>query len=164
MKWKYYTAWSPNSSAPWTAFCAEHNFLFQMYNPAAFKKCIIWDVGYFVVVLLVYISGDPLFILISVLLFCCRKLPCSSSGSDWFTPPVDQAVADIFLNRNWSMSDPSPACQCSTPKRTIMLPDCPLGAGGLPPPQVSLLLWGSCILMVQNQIECEFTAVHNNAD
>ncbi|KAF7654765.1 hypothetical protein LDENG_00065320, partial [Lucifuga dentata] len=63
------------------------------------------------------------------------KLPCSSSGSDWFTPSVDQSVSDIFLNGNWSMSNPSPSCQCSTPKRTIMLPDCPLGAGGLPPPQ-----------------------------
>uniref|UniRef100_A0A8C5HDU1 P-type phospholipid transporter n=1 Tax=Gouania willdenowi TaxID=441366 RepID=A0A8C5HDU1_GOUWI len=71
-------------------------------------------------------DGDPIL-----------KLPCSSGGSDWFTPPVDQAVMDIFINGNWSMSNPSPSCQCSTPKRTIMLPDCPLGAGGLPPPQVS---------------------------
>ncbi|KAM7377381.1 hypothetical protein PAMA_013932 [Pampus argenteus] len=69
-------------------------------------------------------TGDPI-----------PKLPCASSGSDWFTPPVDQSVIDIFLNGNWSMSNPSPSCQCSTPKRTIMLPDCPLGAGGLPPPQ-----------------------------
>uniref|UniRef100_A0A8C5NBN0 P-type phospholipid transporter n=1 Tax=Gouania willdenowi TaxID=441366 RepID=A0A8C5NBN0_GOUWI len=69
-------------------------------------------------------DGDPIL-----------KLPCSSGGSDWFTPPVDQAVMDIFINGNWSMSNPSPSCQCSTPKRTIMLPDCPLGAGGLPPPQ-----------------------------
>uniref|UniRef100_A0A8D3E109 ABC transporter domain-containing protein n=1 Tax=Scophthalmus maximus TaxID=52904 RepID=A0A8D3E109_SCOMX len=64
-----------------------------------------------------------------------RKLPCSPTGSDWFTPPVDQSVTDIFLNGNWSMSNPSPSCQCSTPKRTIMLPDCPPGAGGLRPPQ-----------------------------
>uniref|UniRef100_A0A673D0D2 P-type phospholipid transporter n=1 Tax=Sphaeramia orbicularis TaxID=375764 RepID=A0A673D0D2_9TELE len=71
-------------------------------------------------------KGDPI-----------PNLPCSTSGSDWFTPPVDEAFADIFLNGNWSMSNPSPSCQCSTPKRTIMLPDCPLGAGGLPPPQVS---------------------------
>ncbi|XP_028284635.1 ATP-binding cassette sub-family A member 1 isoform X2 [Parambassis ranga] len=63
------------------------------------------------------------------------NLPCSSSGSDWFTPPVDQSVTDIFINGNWSMSNPSPSCQCSTPERTIMLPDCPPGAGGLPPPQ-----------------------------
>uniref|UniRef100_A0A7N9AR62 P-type phospholipid transporter n=1 Tax=Mastacembelus armatus TaxID=205130 RepID=A0A7N9AR62_9TELE len=63
------------------------------------------------------------------------KLPCSSSSSDWFTPPVDQSVTDIFLSGNWSMSNPSPSCQCSTPQRTVMLPDCPPGAGGLPPPQ-----------------------------
>uniref|UniRef100_A0A3Q3WL83 ABC transporter domain-containing protein n=1 Tax=Mola mola TaxID=94237 RepID=A0A3Q3WL83_MOLML len=69
-------------------------------------------------------TGDPI-----------PKLPCSSGGSDWFTPPVDQSVADIFLNGNWTMSNPSPSCQCSTPERSIMLPDCPPGAGGLPPPQ-----------------------------
>ncbi|KAK7909890.1 hypothetical protein WMY93_014574 [Mugilogobius chulae] len=63
------------------------------------------------------------------------KLPCSPGASDWLTPPVDQSVSDIFLNGNWSMANPSPACQCSTPKRSIMLPDCPPGAGGLPPPQ-----------------------------
>ncbi|XP_028998112.1 phospholipid-transporting ATPase ABCA1-like [Betta splendens] len=63
------------------------------------------------------------------------KLPCASNGSDWFTPDVDPSVADIFLNGNWSMSNPSPPCQCSTPERTMMLPDCPPGAGGLPPPQ-----------------------------
>uniref|UniRef100_A0A8C6WUV1 P-type phospholipid transporter n=1 Tax=Neogobius melanostomus TaxID=47308 RepID=A0A8C6WUV1_9GOBI len=65
------------------------------------------------------------------------KLPCSQGASDWLTPSVDQSVSDIFLNGNWSMANPSPACQCSTPKRSIMLPDCPPGAGGLPPPQVS---------------------------
>uniref|UniRef100_A0A671UPG0 P-type phospholipid transporter n=1 Tax=Sparus aurata TaxID=8175 RepID=A0A671UPG0_SPAAU len=63
------------------------------------------------------------------------KLPCSPSGSEWFTPPVDQSVADIFLNGNWSMSNPSPSCECSTPERSFMLPDCPPSAGGLPPPQ-----------------------------
>uniref|UniRef100_A0A665XFV1 P-type phospholipid transporter n=1 Tax=Echeneis naucrates TaxID=173247 RepID=A0A665XFV1_ECHNA len=63
------------------------------------------------------------------------NLPCSPTGSEWVTPSVDQSVADIFLNGNWSMSNPSPSCQCSTPKRTIILPDCPPGAGGLPPPQ-----------------------------
>ncbi|XP_072314586.1 phospholipid-transporting ATPase ABCA1-like [Eucyclogobius newberryi] len=63
------------------------------------------------------------------------NLPCSPGAADWLTPPVDQSVYDIFLNGNWSMANPSPACQCSTPKRSIMLPDCPPGAGGLPPPQ-----------------------------
>ncbi|KAM9335582.1 phospholipid-transporting ATPase ABCA1 [Symphorus nematophorus] len=69
-------------------------------------------------------NGDPI-----------PKLPCSPSGSDWFTPSVDQSITDIFLNGNWSMSNPSPSCQCSTPQRQIMLPECPPGAGGLPPPQ-----------------------------
>uniref|UniRef100_A0A3P8U6Q8 P-type phospholipid transporter n=1 Tax=Amphiprion percula TaxID=161767 RepID=A0A3P8U6Q8_AMPPE len=69
-------------------------------------------------------NGDPI-----------PNLPCTNSRSDWFTPPVDQSVTDIFLNGNWSMSNPSPPCQCSTPQRTFMLPDCPPGAGGLPPPQ-----------------------------
>uniref|UniRef100_A0A3Q3IW89 ABC transporter domain-containing protein n=1 Tax=Monopterus albus TaxID=43700 RepID=A0A3Q3IW89_MONAL len=63
------------------------------------------------------------------------KLPCVLNGSDWFTPSADQSVTDMFLNGNWSMSNPSPACQCSTPTRATMLPDCPPGAGGLPPPQ-----------------------------
>uniref|UniRef100_A0A3B5KYM9 ABC transporter domain-containing protein n=1 Tax=Xiphophorus couchianus TaxID=32473 RepID=A0A3B5KYM9_9TELE len=64
-----------------------------------------------------------------------RGLPCSPTYSDWTIPSVDQSIKDIFLNGNWSMANPSPSCQCSTPKRTIMLPDCPPGAGGLPPPQ-----------------------------
>ncbi|XP_010781481.1 ATP-binding cassette sub-family A member 1-like [Notothenia coriiceps] len=71
-------------------------------------------------------TGDPI-----------PKLPCSSADSDWFTPPVDPSITDIFLQGNWSMANPSPSCQCSTPKRTIMLPDCSPGAGGLPPPQHS---------------------------
>ncbi|XP_068599288.1 phospholipid-transporting ATPase ABCA1 [Brachionichthys hirsutus] len=37
---------------------------------------------------------------------------------------------------NWSTDKPSPDCQCSTEDVRRMLPDCPLGAGGLPPPQI----------------------------
>ncbi|KAG5261287.1 hypothetical protein AALO_G00302200 [Alosa alosa] len=63
-------------------------------------------------------------------------LPCEpQKATDWYTPPVDSAVSDIFANGNWSFANPSPDCECSTPQRTFMLPDCPLGAGGLPPPQ-----------------------------
>ncbi|RXN37775.1 ATP-binding cassette sub-family A member 1-like protein [Labeo rohita] len=65
------------------------------------------------------------------------KLPCNpAGGTDWFTPAVDPSVSEIFEKGNWSMENPSPDCQCSTPQRSIILPDCPLGAGGLPPPQV----------------------------
>ncbi|KAI5087957.1 ATP-binding cassette sub-family A member 1-like, partial [Silurus meridionalis] len=64
------------------------------------------------------------------------KYPCTPSGAtDWFTPSVDPYILEILNNGNWSMRNPSPDCQCSTPQRNIMLPDCPPGAGGLPPPQ-----------------------------
>uniref|UniRef100_A0A8C1PM87 ABC transporter domain-containing protein n=1 Tax=Cyprinus carpio TaxID=7962 RepID=A0A8C1PM87_CYPCA len=56
--------------------------------------------------------------------------------TDWFTPAVTPSISEIFEKGNWSMENPSPDCQCGTPQRSIMLPDCPLGAGGLPPPQV----------------------------
>uniref|UniRef100_A0A8C2KS41 P-type phospholipid transporter n=1 Tax=Cyprinus carpio TaxID=7962 RepID=A0A8C2KS41_CYPCA len=64
------------------------------------------------------------------------KLPCNpAGGTDWFTPAVTPSISEIFEKGNWSMENPSPDCQCGTPQRSIMLPDCPLGAGGLPPPQ-----------------------------
>ncbi|KAM4710016.1 phospholipid-transporting ATPase ABCA1-like [Discoglossus pictus] len=64
------------------------------------------------------------------------NLPCATNGTDsWYTPTVSQSITDIFKNGNWSMENPSPPCQCSTPEKTVMLPDCPLGAGGLPPPE-----------------------------
>ncbi|XP_036439062.1 phospholipid-transporting ATPase ABCA1-like isoform X2 [Colossoma macropomum] len=64
------------------------------------------------------------------------KYPCVPAGAtDWSTPAVDPSILEIFANGNWSMQNPSPDCQCSTPQRNIMLPDCPPGAGGLPPPQ-----------------------------
>ncbi|XP_026071559.1 ATP-binding cassette sub-family A member 1 [Carassius auratus] len=64
------------------------------------------------------------------------KLPCNpEGGTDWFTPAVTPSLSEIFEKGNWSMENPSPDCQCGTPQRSIMLPDCPLGAGGLPPPQ-----------------------------
>uniref|UniRef100_A0A8C5A380 ABC transporter domain-containing protein n=1 Tax=Gadus morhua TaxID=8049 RepID=A0A8C5A380_GADMO len=63
------------------------------------------------------------------------NLPCVPQSSDWFTPQVDQSVIDILANT--TLADPSPSCQCSTPQRTVMLPDCPPGAGGMPPPRVS---------------------------
>uniref|UniRef100_A0A674D8X2 P-type phospholipid transporter n=1 Tax=Salmo trutta TaxID=8032 RepID=A0A674D8X2_SALTR len=63
------------------------------------------------------------------------NLPCVPNDSKWFTPTVDPSISNIFINGNWSMANPSPNCQCSTPQKTTMLPDCPPGAGGLPPPQ-----------------------------
>uniref|UniRef100_A0AAQ4PDV6 P-type phospholipid transporter n=1 Tax=Gasterosteus aculeatus aculeatus TaxID=481459 RepID=A0AAQ4PDV6_GASAC len=42
----------------------------------------------------------------------------------------------IPFKGNWSRGAPSPDCQCSTEDVRRMLPDCPQGAGGLPPPQI----------------------------
>lgn len=42
----------------------------------------------------------------------------------------------MFDQGNWTMENPSPVCECSCEGRKKMLPECPAGAGGLPPPQV----------------------------
>ncbi|KAF3821200.1 hypothetical protein GH733_011353 [Mirounga leonina] len=63
-------------------------------------------------------------------------MPCSVGEEEWTTAPVPQTITDLFQNGNWTMENPSPTCQCSSDKIKKMLPVCPLGAGGLPPPQV----------------------------
>lgn len=55
---------------------------------------------------------------------------------DWNTPEVPETVQQLFSANNWTMEDPSPACFCSCDGRKKMLPECPAGAGGLPPPEV----------------------------
>ncbi|XP_035579365.1 phospholipid-transporting ATPase ABCA1-like [Zalophus californianus] len=64
-----------------------------------------------------------------------RDMPCSVGEEEWTTAPVPQTITDLFQNGNWTMENPSPTCQCSSDKIKKMLPVCPLGAGGLPPPQ-----------------------------
>uniref|UniRef100_A0A8D0GXJ4 P-type phospholipid transporter n=1 Tax=Sphenodon punctatus TaxID=8508 RepID=A0A8D0GXJ4_SPHPU len=61
--------------------------------------------------------------------------PCSVGEDEWTTTSVSDAVMDIFLNSNWTMENPSPSCECSNEHIKKMLPVCPAGAGGLPPPQ-----------------------------
>lgn len=53
-------------------------------------------------------------------------------------PDVPETVQDIFIKGNWSMENPSPLCECSCEGRKKMLPECPPGAGGLPPPQIKV--------------------------
>ncbi|KAI1887790.1 hypothetical protein AGOR_G00193990 [Albula goreensis] len=72
-------------------------------------------------------EGDPI-----------PDVPCEMGEEEWTTPAVPDSVTDIFLNGNWSMENPSPLCECSCEGRKKMLPECPAGAGGLPPPQVKL--------------------------
>ncbi|KAL7984894.1 hypothetical protein Chor_003464 [Crotalus horridus] len=61
--------------------------------------------------------------------------PCIVTSMAWKTPPVPYHLSALFRINTWSPDNPSPACECSTRKKLAMLPECPLGAGGLPPPQ-----------------------------
>uniref|UniRef100_A0A3P8W1X6 P-type phospholipid transporter n=1 Tax=Cynoglossus semilaevis TaxID=244447 RepID=A0A3P8W1X6_CYNSE len=62
---------------------------------------------------------------------------CNAVG-EWSLPQVSQGLKDIFDKGNWTMEHPSPLCECSCEGRKRMLPECPAGAGGLPPPQVKI--------------------------
>ncbi|XP_008415416.1 ATP-binding cassette sub-family A member 1-like isoform X2 [Poecilia reticulata] len=64
--------------------------------------------------------------------------PCVEVKDDWTLPQVPQSVSDIFDKGNWTMENPSPLCECSCEGRKRMLPECPAGAGGLPPPQMMI--------------------------
>uniref|UniRef100_A0A8C6UGY2 ATP-binding cassette, sub-family A (ABC1), member 1A n=1 Tax=Neogobius melanostomus TaxID=47308 RepID=A0A8C6UGY2_9GOBI len=62
--------------------------------------------------------------------------PCTAVEDEWSAPEVPRSVTEMFDRGNWSMENPSPLCECSCGGRKRMLPECPAGAGGLPPPQV----------------------------
>uniref|UniRef100_A0A3Q2ZXA5 P-type phospholipid transporter n=1 Tax=Kryptolebias marmoratus TaxID=37003 RepID=A0A3Q2ZXA5_KRYMA len=58
------------------------------------------------------------------------------TGGQFMRPHVPFSTWKMFSRGNWSRNRPSPECQCSTDDVRRMLPECPEGAGGLPPPQV----------------------------
>ncbi|XP_028288502.1 retinal-specific phospholipid-transporting ATPase ABCA4a [Parambassis ranga] len=64
-----------------------------------------------------------------------EDFPCNNITTEWEMPFVNPALIDMLAGPKWTFLNPSPACQCSTPKKLTMLPVCPEGAGGLPPPQ-----------------------------
>lgn len=64
--------------------------------------------------------------------------PCTMGDEDWSTPEVPESISDIFRMSNWTMDNPSPACECSCDGKKKMLPECPAGAGGLSPPQIKI--------------------------
>ncbi|XP_019713776.1 phospholipid-transporting ATPase ABCA1b isoform X1 [Hippocampus comes] len=66
------------------------------------------------------------------------EAPCTMGDDDWSVPEVPESVRQLFASGNWTMEDPSPACSCSCDGRKKMLPDCPAGAGGMPPPEMKL--------------------------
>ncbi|KAM3619144.1 uncharacterized protein V6R79_003683 [Siganus canaliculatus] len=57
-------------------------------------------------------------------------------GGLFMRPHVPYSTWQLFSRGNWSKERPSPDCLCSTENTRRMLPDCPQGAGGLPPPQI----------------------------
>ncbi|XP_069042006.1 phospholipid-transporting ATPase ABCA1 isoform X2 [Lepisosteus oculatus] len=61
---------------------------------------------------------------------------CTDGGTEFRMPAVPPAVMELISNGNWTSDRPSPGCQCSSEEIRRMLPECPEGAGGLPPPQV----------------------------
>lgn len=75
------------------------------------------------------------------LLLDLREAPCTMGDEDWKTPEVPESILQLFSSKNWTMEDPSPACFCSNDGKKKMLPDCPAGAGGLPPPEVGTPIW-----------------------
>lgn len=83
------------------------------------------------------INPNPSGVLIDHLPPTLREAPCTMGDEDWHTPEVPESVQQLFSSsKNWTMEDPSPACFCSYEGKKKMLPDCPAGAGGLPPPEV----------------------------
>ncbi|KAM4606531.1 retinal-specific phospholipid-transporting ATPase ABCA4-like [Polymixia lowei] len=61
--------------------------------------------------------------------------PCSNITTEWEMALVNPALIEMLADPEWSTLRPSPDCQCSTARKLTMLPVCPGGAGGLPPPQ-----------------------------
>ncbi|XP_076975466.1 retinal-specific phospholipid-transporting ATPase ABCA4 [Tamandua tetradactyla] len=62
------------------------------------------------------------------------EFPCGDSTS-WETPSVSPNITHLFQKQKWTPDNPSPSCKCSTREKLTMLPECPEGAGGLPPRQ-----------------------------
>ncbi|NXH17228.1 ABCA1 protein, partial [Bucco capensis] len=62
--------------------------------------------------------------------------PPASHPDGFSTPPAPPALLEALQRGNWTRAEPSPPCRCSGQGARRMLPDCPEGAGGVPPPQV----------------------------
>ncbi|XP_052398366.1 retinal-specific phospholipid-transporting ATPase ABCA4-like [Carassius gibelio] len=64
-----------------------------------------------------------------------ENYPCNNITTEWEMPLVNPAFTEMLGNPEWTDISPPPSCQCRTPNKLTMLPVCPEGAGGLPPPQ-----------------------------
>ncbi|XP_017334205.1 phospholipid-transporting ATPase ABCA1 isoform X2 [Ictalurus punctatus] len=63
----------------------------------------------------------------------------SEAATVFLRPQISYTTWQLFNNGNWTVEHPSPGCECSTEDVRRMLPECPEGAGGLPPPQMKRL-------------------------
>lgn len=63
--------------------------------------------------------------------------PPASHPDGFSAPSAPPSLLEALWRGNWTQAEPSPPCQCSGPGAHRMLPECPEGAGGLPPPQVT---------------------------
>ncbi|KAJ8278009.1 hypothetical protein GJAV_G00082740 [Gymnothorax javanicus] len=64
-----------------------------------------------------------------------EDFPCNNITTAWEMPLVSPEIVSMLKEPVWDKLNPSPSCQCSTKAKFTMLPVCPEGAGGLPPPQ-----------------------------
>ncbi|XP_031439935.1 retinal-specific phospholipid-transporting ATPase ABCA4-like isoform X2 [Clupea harengus] len=64
-----------------------------------------------------------------------EDFPCNNITTEWEMAMVNPALIEMLEGPVWTELRPSPGCQCSTASKLTMLPVCPEGAGGLPPPQ-----------------------------
>lgn len=78
----------------------------------------------------------------------CSDTTCRPMEDDWSVPSVPPSVQQLLEQGNWTLENPSPQCECSCEGRKRMLPECPAGAGGLPPPQVALPLFVLYLLLL----------------
>ncbi|GAA6102437.1 phospholipid-transporting ATPase ABCA1 isoform X2 [Tachysurus ichikawai] len=60
----------------------------------------------------------------------------SEAGTAFLRPQIPYTTWQFFNKGNWTDEQLSPKCECSTEDVRRMLPECPVGAGGLPPPQI----------------------------
>ncbi|XP_054645244.1 phospholipid-transporting ATPase ABCA1-like isoform X2 [Dunckerocampus dactyliophorus] len=60
----------------------------------------------------------------------------SQPGRMFMRPQISYSTWEMFNKGNGTKEKTSPDCQCSTEALRRMLPDCPEGAGGPPPPQI----------------------------
>ncbi|TSM94632.1 ATP-binding cassette sub-family A member 1 [Bagarius yarrelli] len=63
---------------------------------------------------------------------------CENSKAEtvFLRPQISYETWQLFNKGNWTDTHLSPDCECSTENVRRMLPECPVEAGGLPPPQM----------------------------